>query len=135
VVRPDVFQIDHLLAVRLAQDRRQNDSMALGDLIYSVQDFTNRFMCMGIVYGQLSGKDAEDFQRNHDLPFTKFFGSAIINQALRLAGLTCRYWVEPIPGGRSQHYFRVKKNSLEETGEVDTVHLMGFDSVRAIYVD
>jgi len=135
VERPDVFQIDHLLAVRLTGSKRQNDSMALGDLIYAVQDFTNRFMCMGVAYGQLSGKDAEDFQRNHDLPFTKFFGSAIVNQAMRLAGLTSRHWVEPEPGGWSKQYTRVKKNSLEENGEVDTVHLMRFDPNLAIYVD
>jgi hypothetical protein len=133
VERPDVLQIDHLLAMRMTS-KRQNDSMALGDLIYALQDLSNRFMCCIIVYGQLSASDAQEFQKNHDLPFVKFFGSAIVNQALRLAALTCRYWLEPPPGGLPQQYYRVKKNSLDECGDIDTEHFMGFDALRACYI-
>ncbi len=130
VERPDVLQIDHLLAMRLAPGRGNNDSMALGNLIYQLQDFTNRYMCMTIVYGQLSGADAAIFQNTHDLPFVKFFGSAIVNQALRWAALICRHWAMP-----NTQYVRVKKNSIEESGEIDTEHFMAYDIQSAAYTE
>jgi hypothetical protein len=129
IERPDVLQIDHLLAMRLTS-KRSNDSLAMGDMIYALQDLSNRFSCMVIVYGQLSSADATEFQSKHNLPFVKFFGSAIVNQALRWAALTCRHWAKP-----DEQYFLVKKNSIEETGLVETEHTMRFNSDTATYVD
>ena len=130
IERPDVLQIDHLLAVRLAQNRGNNDSMAAGNMIYGLQDASNKYSCMTIAYGQLSNADAELFLRNHDLPFVKFFGSGIVSQAMRWAALTCKHWAQ-----ENVQYFRVKKNSLEETGKTDTEHFMAFDRTTASYVD
>lgn len=130
IERPDVLQIDHLLAVRLEQNHRSNDSAAAGEMIYGLQDASNQYSCMTIAYGQLSNADAEKFLREHDLPFVKFFGSGIVSQAMRWAALTCKHWARP-----NIQYFRVKKNSLEETGDSDTEHFMAFDRTTASYVD
>ena len=129
--KPAILQIDHLLAIQNTDKRTSgNSSLDLGALIYALQRLTNKYGTMIIVYGQLSNADAELFKKNHDLPMAKFFGSALVNQALRFAALMSKDFVR-----ENTQFVRVKKSSLTENDKEDTIHKLAYDSVRAVYAD
>lgn len=131
VEQPDVFVVDHVLALRLEKSAG-NESYAIGQAMYSIRDMALKYRCMSVAFGQLNDKDSQEFIAKHTLPMAKFFGSSIAPQSINLGILLQRYWEESAP---SKEYFLIKKNSIVIGGNIDQVYYMAYDKSRASYVE
>lgn len=123
-VKPTHLILDHLspMAKQHRTNKYQKEHSIIADFADFLEMASMKHSCTITVFSQMSRDNFHKFKRNHDLPSTAAFGSAVPEQASSIGIIAMRHWSET-----DTLYGLVKKDRLK--GQIDTEFTLKHDSM------